>query len=44
MMIETIVGIVSIVATTISIVVTSISIIQSCRTHKHQKSNRPDQR
>lgn len=39
-MLETIVGIVSIVVTIISIIVTLCSIIQTTKKHKHQKSNR----
>ena len=43
MMLETIVGIVSIIVTIISIIITVISIIQTTKKHKHQKSNRTDQ-
>lgn len=40
MMLETTVGIVSIIVTLISIIVTLLSIRQSCPKQKHQKSNR----
>lgn len=40
-MLETIIGVVSIVVTVISIVVTVISIVQTGKKQKHQKSNRP---
>lgn len=39
-MLETIVGIVSIVVTIISIIVTLYSILQTTKKHKHQKSSR----
>lgn len=42
-MLETIVGIVSIAVTIISIIVTLVSIQQTCKEHRHQKSNRTDQ-
>lgn len=43
MMIEMILEIAGIMVTIISIIVTISSMIQSHKTHKHQKSNRPHQ-